>query len=63
MSELNAQIDKLENYPGYPNPISGYEFSQKMEEQAVKFGAEIKYGTVKSIKKENKCKWMQTVNR
>ncbi|MBN2736027.1 MAG: thioredoxin-disulfide reductase [Spirochaetales bacterium] len=46
-------IDKLENYPGYPEPITGYDFSQKMEEQAKKFGAEMKYGTVKSIKKEN----------
>jgi thioredoxin reductase (NADPH) len=45
-------IDKLENYPGYPEPVTGYIFSQKMEEQARKFGAEIVSDTVTAIKKE-----------
>jgi thioredoxin reductase (NADPH) len=32
-------IDGLENYPGFPDPINGYDFTKKMEDQARKFGA------------------------
>ncbi len=45
-------IDDLENYPGYPEPVGGFEFSQNMEKQARKFGAEFKTRTVKELKKE-----------
>jgi len=31
----------LENYPGFPEGIGGFEFFQKVKEQAEKFGAEI----------------------
>ncbi len=33
-------ISDLENYPGIPEPVSGFEFSQNMEKQAETFGAE-----------------------
>ncbi len=33
-------ISDLENYPGIPEPISGFDFSQNMEKQAETFGAE-----------------------
>jgi thioredoxin reductase (NADPH) len=46
-------IDALENYPGFPDPINGYDFTQKMEEQAKKFGAEFQNATVTSLRKEN----------
>jgi thioredoxin reductase (NADPH) len=46
-------IDTLENYPGYPDPVSGFEFSQRMEQQTAKFGAEIMNATVSAVKKEN----------
>jgi len=45
-------IDGLENYPGFPEPINGYEFTQKMEEQARKFGAEFDNASVTSISRE-----------
>ena len=46
-------IDDLENYPGFPQPIKGFEFVTKMKLQADKFGAEFMTATAKSIKKEN----------
>jgi thioredoxin reductase (NADPH) len=45
-------IDTLENYPGFPDPVNGFEFSQKMEQQTLKFGAEILNASVSSVKKE-----------
>lgn len=45
-------IDDLENYPGFPETVGGYEFAQKMEKQAKNFGAQFQSGTVKEIKKE-----------
>ncbi|MBN1798198.1 MAG: thioredoxin-disulfide reductase [Spirochaetales bacterium] len=46
-------IDRLENYPGFPEPINGYEFAMKMETQAKKFGAELKNASIQSVKKQN----------
>jgi thioredoxin reductase (NADPH) len=45
-------IDNLENYPGFSEPVSGYIFAQKMEEQAKKFGAELANDSVTELKKE-----------
>lgn len=44
-------IDNLENYPGVPGSISGFEFTQRFTEQAQNFGAEILMATVNSVKK------------
>ncbi len=41
-----GEIPHLENYPGLTEPINGLELAMKMYEQAVKFGAEIKYPEV-----------------
>ena len=46
-------IDTLENYPGFLEPVNGFDFTQKMEEQARKFGAKIENGSVSAIRKEN----------
>jgi thioredoxin reductase (NADPH) len=45
-------IEGLENYPGFPEPLSGFEFAERFEKQAKKFGAEFLYSSVKSLKKE-----------
>ena len=49
-----ATTDIIENYPGFPEGISGPELTQRIEEQARKFGAEFKTITsVDSVKKEH----------
>jgi thioredoxin reductase (NADPH) len=45
-------IDTLENYPGIPDPVSGFEFSQRMERQAAGFGSEIMNATVSEVRRE-----------
>lgn len=37
-----VNTDIVENYPGFPEPVSGYEIISKMQEQAMKFGVEIR---------------------
>jgi thioredoxin reductase (NADPH) len=46
-------IDRLENYPGFPESLSGFEMSQKLEKQARNFGAEFLNATTKSIEKQS----------
>jgi thioredoxin reductase (NADPH) len=43
---LTTEVD---NYPGFPEGISGPELVQNMKEQAERFGAEIKNGAVESV--------------
>ncbi len=45
-------IDMIENYPGFDQPISGYEIGMKFHAQAEQFGAKLVYATVSSLKKE-----------
>jgi thioredoxin reductase (NADPH) len=42
-------IDRLENYPGFPEAIPGTELTRLFEEQAVRFGTEIKYTGVQKL--------------
>jgi thioredoxin reductase (NADPH) len=37
-----ALTELVENYPGFPEGISGFDLSEKMKEQAIKFGADLR---------------------
>ncbi|MCS7152030.1 MAG: thioredoxin-disulfide reductase [Endomicrobia bacterium] len=43
--------DVIENYPGFPEGINGFDFIEKLKQQAEKFGTEILTGDVTKIEK------------
>lgn len=45
----------IENYPGFPEPITGQDFAKRLREQALEYGSEINFPSeVKEIKREGK---------
>jgi len=48
---LTTEVD---NYPGFPEGISGPELVQNMKQQAQRFGAEIKNGIIESVEAEDR---------
>jgi len=46
----------IENYPGFPEGLNGFELIDKFRKQAEKFGAEFKIANVKSVKKSKSGK-------
>jgi thioredoxin reductase (NADPH) len=53
-------IDSIENYPGFSEPVSGFDLSQRMEQQAARFGAEIVNSTVSSIRRDGDAFTVET---
>ena len=39
-----ATTDQVDNYPGFPEGVNGFELAMKMQESAQRFGAETHYG-------------------
>src|SRR5437868_7649183 len=39
----------VENYPGFPEGIDGYELMARMQKQAERFGARVKFGTLEAV--------------
>lgn len=52
--------DLIENYPGFPEVISGVDLIQRMEAQARRFSAEIRYEEVTKLQVENGFKIVTT---
>jgi thioredoxin reductase (NADPH) len=55
-------IDKIENYPGFNEIISGQVLGEKMYMQALKLGAKFNFESVKEIKDESNTKKVITEN-
>src|ERR1035437_7015443 len=39
----------VENFPGFPEGIDGYELMVRLQKQAERFGARVKFGTVEAV--------------
>ena len=50
---LAAITDKVENYPGIPSGVEGMILANQFQSQAERFGADIEFGEVSSVKKLN----------
>ncbi len=50
---LAATTDLIENYPGFPEGLNGSELTANMLAQAERFGLQMQYGAVYSLKKES----------
>jgi thioredoxin reductase (NADPH) len=60
---LAATTDYIENYPGFPDGIKGIELTEKMKNQAKRFGVKIIGVEVKSISKTGKNIIVRTDNK
>ncbi len=47
---LAAITDMVDNYPGFPDGVEGLKLAGQLEKQAERFGAQIEYGEVESIR-------------
>src|SRR5208337_4874299 len=39
----------VENFPGFPDGVDGYELMVRMQKQAERFGARARFGTVEAV--------------
>ncbi|MBN2460362.1 MAG: thioredoxin-disulfide reductase [Candidatus Cloacimonetes bacterium] len=51
---------EVENYPGIPENLSGFEIAERFRQHAVKFGAEIRDEEVRAVGMEGLCKIVET---
>lgn len=53
---LAATTDMVDNYPGFPEGIEGPVLADQLQKQAERFGAQIEFGEVESIRNEGEYK-------
>lgn len=51
-----ATTSQIDNYPGFPDGVDGFELGQQMERQAHKYGAETIYGEVTGVELQSEPK-------
>lgn len=64
--EQGGQItltDDLENYPGFPDGVKGFELYQILEKQAQRFGAEMLYDVVTQVDLKGSAKKVKTADK
>jgi len=55
-----TQTSQIDNYPGFPEGVDGFQLSMNMQQQAERFGAVTKYAEVLKLELEDKIKSVQT---
>lgn len=55
-----SSTDRLDNYPGFPDGITGIEFAERLEKQALHFGASIVTGSIGSVDAAGSTKKVST---
>ncbi len=53
---MAAITDKVDNYPGFPDGIEGMKLAGELEQQAVRFGAQIEFGEASAIREDGSYK-------
>ena len=55
-----AMSHQIDNYPGFPEGIDGFELGMRMQQQAERFGAKTKYAEVLQLQLEGEIKTVRT---
>ncbi len=55
-----AATEQLDNYPGFPEGINGMEFGQRLEQQALRFGAKIISASIETVELDGEWKKVVT---
>ncbi|HXS68382.1 MAG TPA: FAD-dependent oxidoreductase, partial [Candidatus Polarisedimenticolia bacterium] len=50
---LLTTTSTVENFPGFPEGIDGYELMTRMQKQAERFGARVQFGTLEAANVKN----------
>lgn len=58
---MAAITDKIDNYPGFPDGIDGFDLTDRMQKQAEKFGTKIEVGEVTALRDDSGIKIL-TIN-